>query len=214
MRTPSKPAIVAAGAFFAAWTAWGIYSSRSTEAVPYDRVGALDGVELRRYPATVVAETTAPDQITAFRRLFRYISGANERTESIAMTAPVATDGSESLPTTGPVRSVIGAEDADTSRMAFYLPAEYRLETAPAPTAPSVRLVGEPPRTLAVTRFSWYAPSWRVERRERELRSVLAEAGVETRGEPFLLRYDDPWTPPFLRRNEVAVEVIARGSPG
>ncbi|UWG46987.1 SOUL heme-binding protein [Halanaeroarchaeum sp. HSR-CO] len=213
MRTSSKAAILGGGAVLAAWTAWGLYSIRSAESIQYERIRALDGVELRRYPATVRVETTAPDQITAFRRLFRYISGANERTASIAMTAPVATNGGETLSMTAPVRS--GSDgDGDTYRMAFYLPEEYRLETAPAPTDPTVRLVGEPPRRLAVTRFSWYAPGWRVERRERSLLTTLDDAGVETRGEPFLLRYNDPWTPPFLRRNEVAVEVIDRGSTG
>ncbi|MGM0398039.1 MAG: SOUL family heme-binding protein [Halobacteriota archaeon] len=214
MRTSSKAALLGGGVVLAAWTAWGIYSTRSAESVPYERIRALDGVELRRYPATVRVETTAPDQITAFRRLFRYITGANERAESIAMTAPVATDGGESLPMTVPVRSGSSEDDGDTYRMAFYLPDEYGLETAPAPADPAVRLVGEPPRTLAVTQFSWYAPAWRVERRERALRTTLDDAGVATRGDPFLLRYNDPWTPPFLRRNEVAVEVIDRGSTG
>lgn len=211
MRTATKVAALGGGALLAAWTAWGIYSTRTAERVPYERVRSFDGVELRRYPATVRAETTAPDQITAFRRLFRYISGDNERSASISMTAPVATRGGESVSMTAPVMSRIDDDDEAAYRMAFYLPADYTLETAPAPSDSAVRLVGEPPRTLAVLSFSWYAPSWRVEKREQDLSRVLEERGVETRGKPFLLRYNDPWTPPFLRRNEVAVEVVERG---
>jgi hypothetical protein len=93
-------------------------------------------------------------------------------------------------------------------RMAFYLPAEYGPGTAPVPTDPTVRLVVEPPKTVAVRRFSWYAPERRVARQRRKLLSVLGARGIETRGEPYLLRYDDPWTPPFMRRNEVAIEVV------
>ncbi len=68
-------------------------------------------------------------------------------------------------------------------------------------------LVTEPAKRVAVDRFSWYAPAWRVERRTRKLLSTLEREGVEPVGDPYLLRYDDPWTPPFMRRNEAAVAV-------
>jgi hypothetical protein len=91
--------------------------------------------------------------------------------------------------------------------MAFYLPSEYGPETAPEPTESTVRLLTEPPKTVAVNRFSWYAPEWRIERRTSKLRSTLEDNGIETAGDPYVLRYNDPFTPPFMRRNEVAVEV-------
>lgn len=91
--------------------------------------------------------------------------------------------------------------------MAFYLPSAYTPESAPTPTDPSVRLTAEPPQTLAVRQFSWYATAGRVERNERTLLENLAERDLEVRGEPVLFQYNDPWTPPFMRRNEVAVAV-------
>ncbi|MFD1586449.1 SOUL family heme-binding protein [Halorientalis brevis] len=209
MQRRTKAALVGGGALLAGWITWGLYSTRSAESVPYERLETLDGVELRRYPETVLVETTAPDQRTAFRRLFRYISGENAGSESIAMTAPVETQGSESIAMTGPVQSgTTGSEDV---QMAFYLPAAYSPDTAPVPTDQTVSLRTEPAKTMAVTRFSWYAPDWRVERQERDLLSTLDAAGLDPVGEPVLLRYNDPWTPPFMRRNEVAVEVA--GSP-
>lgn len=210
MRTTTKVALLGGGVVFGAWIAWGLYSGRSSESVPYEQVRTVDGVELRRYPETVLVETSAGDQYTAFRRLFEYISGENESTESVSMTAPVATRGSGSgtpISMTAPVRSRHSAERDGHLRMAFYLPPEYGPGNAPVPTDPELRLVVEPARTLAVKRFSWYAPSWRVARQERALLSTLADRDVEPRGEPMLLRYDDPMTPPFLRRNEVAVRV-------
>ncbi|MFT4891156.1 MAG: hypothetical protein ACI9YT_002078 [Halobacteriales archaeon] len=206
-----KAALLAGGGLLAGWIAWGLYSGRSTERVPYERRDRFDGVEIRHYPRTVLVETAAADQAAAFRRLFEYISGANERNESVAMTAPVATEGGQELPMTAPVLS--GDVDAeggadDRTRMAFYLPPAYDPETAPVPTDPAVRLVVEPPKTVAASGFSWYATDGRVARRRRKLLSALADRGVEPRGEPFLLRYDDPWTPPFMRRNEVAVDVV------
>ncbi|USZ69489.1 heme-binding protein [Halorussus salilacus] len=217
MRTRTKALLATAGGLLAAWVGWGLYVDRATERVSYEVRGRFDGVEVRRYPRTVLAETTAADDREAFGRLFRYISGENEGGEEVAMTAPVATGGepttepggpvrtgSEALPMTAPVRT---ESDETGVTMAFYLPADYAPETAPVPTNPAVRLVVEPPRTLAVRRFSWYATDDRVERHRRALLDALAERGVEPRGRPVLFQYDDPWTPPFMRRNEVGVGV-------
>ena len=200
--------LVGGGLLFAGWVGWGIYSNSQAESMPYERLQTLDGVELREYPEAVLVETTASNQRTAFRRLFNYISGDNRGNESISMTAPVETQKGESISMTTPVRSETAESDGDEVRMAFYLPSEYGPETAPEPTESTVRLVTEPSKTVAVSRFSWYAPEWRVERRTRKLRSTLDHNGIEAVGDPYVLRYNDPFTPPFMRRNEVAVEIV------
>jgi len=205
-------------ALLAAWTAWGLATSRSAEELPYETVETVGGIELRRYPRTVLVETTAPDERTAFRRLYRYIDGGNESDAEIEMTAPVETtdevgtdDPGESIPMTAPVRTV--ERDGDV-RMAFYLPEKYDRSSAPLPTEESVRLVVEPPRTLAVYQFSWLATDGRVRRARERLLATLVDRGIDPRGEPSLLRYDDPRTPPWLRTNEVAVEVEERYGDG
>jgi hypothetical protein len=185
----------------------------------YDRVATYGDVELRRYPGTVLVETVAPSEGVAFRRLFRYISGANRSATEVAMTAPVETGGDapgretaapaaagESVAMTAPVESDRTDEGV---RMAFYLPSEYDYDSAPRPTDDSVRLVEQPARTLAVLPFSWWTTDGRVARKTRDLLATLDDAGDELArvGEPFLMRYDGPGTPPFLRTNEVAVEV-------
>ncbi len=234
MRTRTKTLLAGAGGLLAAWVGWGAYVDRTTETVPYDTVAEFDGVELRRYPRVVLAETTAESEGEAFNRLFRYISGENETGDEVAMTAPVATRGTK-IPMTTPVRTDRtsradaagrggGADRAEgdeismaspvrTNReagevtMAFYLPADYDPGDAPIPTNAGVRLAVEPPRTLAVTQFSWYASDGRVRTYRDALLDALAARGIEPRTRPTLLQYDDPWTPPFMRRNEVAVEV-------
>ncbi|RLM57066.1 heme-binding protein [Halobellus sp. Atlit-31R] len=206
MRRLTKLVILAGGTALAGWTAWGVYATRSAESVPYERVRTIDGVEIRRYPRLVLAETTAADQLTAFRRLFRYISGANAGEASIPMTTPVETRGA-SISMTAPVRSE--PTDDDGVRMAFFLPPSYDVDTAPEPTASTVELTAEPSKTVAVKQFSWYAPQRRVERQERALRRTLERAQVDVVGDPSLLRYNDPWTPPFLRRNEIAIEIAS-----
>jgi len=199
--------LLALGGLLAAWIGWGVYVSRTTERVPAETLERFDGVEIRRYPRSVLVETTAPDNRTAFRRLFRYISGANTQREDIAMTAPVTTQ-RESISMTAPVRT--DTDDGDVT-MAFYLPETYTPETAPIPTNSDVRLVVEPERTVAVLRFSWYATAGRVDRQRKRLLETLSQRGVETRGRPELLQYNDPWTPPFMRTNEVAVRIEESG---
>ncbi|WP_121743194.1 SOUL family heme-binding protein [Natronorubrum halophilum] len=187
------------------WIGWGVYVTRTTERVPLETLDRFDGIEIRRYPRTIRAETTAPDAATAFRRLFRYISGENTRREDVAMTTPVTVRGT-SIPMTAPVRT---ESDGDEVMMAFYLPRTYTDETAPVPTDPAVRLVVDPPRTVAVRRFSWYATNERVDRERAHLLEELSRQDIERRGEPTLLQYNDPWTPPFMRTNEVEVELEA-----
>jgi hypothetical protein len=233
MRNLSKGLLAVGGGALALWVGWGLYSTRSAERVPYESLTSYGDVEVRRYPRTILVETRAESSEEAFRRLFRYISGANEASEDVEMTAPVASDAGEAgdvregeeVSMTAPVRTdrvADGESEAvsmtapvrttgdDEVTMSFYLPEEYTPATAPTPTDSRVRLVVQPPQTLAVKSFSWWATEGRVAKQRNALLDTLAENGVDLRGEPFLLQYNDPYTPPFMRRNEVAVEVAYR----
>ena len=203
MASRTRSALAGLGTALALWVAWGLYVGRTTGRVPYETVDELDGVEIRHYPQTVLVETTASTARAAFGRLFRYIGGANEGGRDIAMTAPVRTDGA-TVGMTAPVRTGTGD---DRVTMAFWLPADYTPDTAPLPTDSRVSLVVEPPRTAAVRSFGWYATPARAGREREHLLETLANHGVDTFDEPVVLQYDDPWTPPFMRHNEVEVDV-------
>ncbi|MFC7097286.1 SOUL family heme-binding protein [Halobaculum marinum] len=224
MKRTTSLALGAVGGLVGLVGAWNLYQRYTTETVPYTVVASVGDVELRRYPPTVLAETVADSRREAFGRLFRYIAGANEAETDLAMTAPVQVDGDGgdggvSIPMTAPVEVSDGNRripmtapvetdaSADGVRMAFYLPAEYDAETAPRPTDEDVTLVAVPERTLAVRRFSWRATDRRVTNEVEKLEDALEDASVPLAGEPFYMGYDAPWTLPFLRRNEVAVEV-------
>jgi len=198
---------------------------RATPRVEYETVARVGDVEIRRYPPTVVVETVAPSANQAFRRLFGYISGENQSTTEVSMTAPVESepgdapsdDAGESVAMTAPVESesvamtapVESDQSSEGVRMSFYLPAEYDYDSAPRPTGDSVRLVERPGRTLAVLGFSWWATDGRVESKTETLQATLADAdeSFELLDDPVILRYEGPLVPPFLRTNEVAVEV-------
>ena len=173
--------------------------------VAYEVTRDLGKVEVRRYPAMVIARVEGRGD-GGFNALFRYITGSNRTRESIEMTAPVISGGSgpradsERIEMTAPVITGAGS-------LAFVLPKGYTMGTAPVPLDPEVVLEEVPSRTVAVLRFSgrWTEGNFKV--RARALREHLAEAGIEPRGEVFAMVYNPPFTPPFLRRNEVAVEV-------
>ncbi|WP_232703439.1 SOUL family heme-binding protein [Halobacterium wangiae] len=218
MRTTTRVLAAAAGvaATVGLAAAAVTYQSRQTERLDYDTVLTLDGVELRRYPETVLVESAAEDRREAFSRLFGYISGENTGERGIEMTAPVRIAGTR-VPMTAPVRvrptAVLpgGGERSagEGVRMAFYLPADYTADSAPEPTDPDVDLVTEPARTVAVREFSWRPTDSRIRDHERRLLETLDEHGIEPTGDPFFLGYDSPGTLPFLRTNEVAVPVRA-----
>lgn len=198
----SVAALGVIGGVLAALGAANLYQRATTDEIPSTVVARLDDVELRRYPSLVRVETEA------FRRLFRYITGSNEGGDAIAMTTPVEVTGrGTEIPMTAPVE--IEADDRDAVRMAFYLPSTYDAASAPRPTDEAVTLGTVPERTLAVRRFSGRPTDGRVTRETEHLLTTLDAAGVAVAGRPFFMGYDAPWTLPFLRRNEVAVEVEA-----
>lgn len=185
-----------------------------TEQAAYDVVDALGPqAEVRRYPAQVVAETTAAEagdrnaRNAAFRRLFDYISGANVAQARVAMTTPVETR-SESVAMTTPVETARGPDEGLLMR--FRLPAGYAAETAPRPTDPRVRVAVVPSRLVVVLRFSGSTGAEAVAARTAQLRAIVERSRWQAAGEPVAMFYDPPWTLPFLRRNEVALPVADR----
>jgi hypothetical protein len=169
-----------------------------TETVLYAVLKKIDAVELRRYPQVIFAVTDNDEYDSGFNRLFQYITGANKTKKSIAMTAPVVT--SEKIAMTAPVVT-------HGDYMAFALPASYTKDTVPIPTNPAVRIEIQPERTMAAIRFSGHTPNLKIQKQTQTLHTSLQQHKISVKGEPVLMRYNSPFTPGFLRRNEVAVEV-------
>jgi hypothetical protein len=174
-----------------------------TETIPYEVTGSLGEVEFRRYPAILLVTVKGLEENEAFWVLFRYISGNNRPGKKVPMTAPVITP--EKIAMTAPVIS-------GTAGMSFVLPASYTRDQVPEPIDTRASVSEVPAREIAVIRFSGRASPGDVAGVRERLLRILGEQGIATHGEPFLMRYNAPFTPGFLRRNEVAVEV--RRQPG
>jgi hypothetical protein len=172
------------------------------ESAPYEVLEAFEGVEVRRYPTMVLAQVDGVSDDMAFRLLFRYITGENRVRQDIAMTVPVISTG-ETFKRIAMTRPVLSGQDS----FSFVLPSSYSITTAPQPLNDRVRLVEVRPRTLAALRFSGRVSDSQLQDKQRALLEAVRRKGLRPKGEPFLMRYNGPGTPGFLRRNEVAVEL-------
>jgi hypothetical protein len=204
--------------FHARWlaTAAALLATSTAMAIeePRFRVLEQDGsLELREYAPYLVAETRVEADFEragniAFKRLFRYISGNNTMQQKIAMTAPVTQsrsgDKGEKIAMTAPV-----AQQADCSgyRVAFIVPAKYTLDTVPQPTDPAVQIRAVQAQLTAAWRYSGRWTTANYQEHEAELRRAIAARGLKATGEPILARYNPPFMPSFLRRNEVLIPV-------
>jgi hypothetical protein len=170
-----------------------------TETIPYEVTGTAGEIEFRKYPALVLATVdSAGGDDSGFNLLFAYITGNNTARNSISMTAPVIT--SAEIPMTAPVVS-------DAKSISFVMPRGKNRDEMPEPLDSRVRIISMPEREVAVIRFRGYAPQEDVAAAEVRLREGLKTAGIEPAGGPFLMRYNPPWTPGFLRQNEVGLEI-------
>ena len=173
----------------------GFKFSRWAVESPAYRVLQQDGAfEIREYPAMVVASTAMdnadPNESTSFMRLFRYISGDNEKGSKIAMTTPDFSSGSN------------GAGE-----MSFVVPKGVVAEGAPSATNTQVKI-----DTMAAGRFAVYrfSGSWRPERFElskNKLVDWMRQQQISPAAEPIVANYDPPYTPSFLKRNEILIRI-------
>ena len=180
-----------------------VFGVRAPYAQPkYEVVQTLaPAVEIRAYAPRTVVETdiAGGDQGQAFGRLFRYITGANAGGHTVAMTVPV--EQSRLIAMTVPVE--IGAAQV----MRFYLPPDVTKDGAPAPTEKEVRIAALPAVTMGVIRYSGTATDESRAAQAARLRAALGGAKRAWVGEPVFFAYDPPFAIPYLRRNEVALEL-------
>jgi hypothetical protein len=166
--------------------------------------------EVRDYPARIVAEVTVEgDQKSAasagFRVLAGYIFGGNRRRQSLPMTAPVAQrQTSQTIAMTAPVaQTQVGGSWV----VQFTMPGDYTLETLPEPNDQRIRLRRTEAARVAVIRFSGLANPSDVAVQTTALHGFIRQRHWRAIGPDTLAQYDPPWTPWFMRRNEVMIPI-------
>lgn len=181
----------------------------------YKVIGEYDDFELRLYAPYIIAEVDVQGEFdesgnNAFRILAGYIFGDNSASEKMAMTAPVEStraEKGEKMAMTAPVTATAASED-DRTTYAFVMERKYTLQTLPVPNDDRIRIRSMPERTMAVHRYSGRWTEEKYLKNEEALRSALDAQGVQTVGDPVFARYNTPFSLPFLRRNEVMIEIV------
>jgi hypothetical protein len=203
VRAPSAAAVAAIVAVLASPTAMAI------EEPGFQMLEKDGSFELREYAAHVVAQTRVEASFEdagniAFQRLFRYIGGRNVAQQKVAMTAPVTQSRGEKIAMTAPVSQIA---DGRAFLVAFTLPSTYTLASAPKPLDPTIQIREVPAQLIACWRYSgrWTVANYR--QNEALLRERIKARGLVARGEATLARYNPPFMPWFLRRNEVLIPV-------
>lgn len=187
---------------------WGLVVSK-VEQPKYVVVESEQSIEIRDYPAMIVAEanvTGARDKAIGegFRIIAEYIFGNNLSSKKVAMTAPVTQQASEKISMTAPVTQQGGG---DSWQVRFIMPANYTMETLPKPKNSAVQLKEVASKRFAVIRFSGLAGEESLKRQTDLLTKFVSARKLTAVSAPTYAFYNPPWTLPFLRRNEVMIEV-------
>ena len=196
--------IVAAGA-----AAWGPIVS-NVEQAQYDVVEAHGAIEIRDYPTMIVAEAEVKGEREVainqgFRMIADYIFGNNIASEKVAMTAPVTQQASEKIAMTAPVTQQ--GSDSGNWKVHFVMPSAYTMDKLPKPKNEAVKLKEIPAKRYAVIRFSGMGNSKRLEQEQASLEAFIAEKHLKPLAAAIFAFFNPPWTLPFLRRNEVMIEI-------
>ena len=184
--------------------------SQAIEGPSYDVVQQLGGVEVRQYAAYVVAQVLVSGPADkagseAFPILAGYIFGKNKGARKFDMTAPVTQAAAPvKFEMTAPVTQ---AAAAGGYVVQFVLPKGVTLASAPEPIDPRVQLREVPSSRIAVIRYSGFWSQSNYDEHLGKLEAALRAAQVAWTGEPTLSRYDPPFTPWFMRRNEIWLTV-------
>ena len=161
------------------------------EEAPHKVLIKNGNIELRSYSELQLVETSMnPQGEGGFMRLFAYIDRGNSRSQKIAMTTPVYIQ-----------------KKNNGKTMAFVLPASMHKDEVPAPTGINVKTGIRPSGAYAVYRYSEKRIDGGSKDAKRSLNEWIVKKGYRSLSEPINAYYDTPWTPPFLRRNELMIQV-------
>ena len=202
-------------------TGCSVFGVRSEEQPKYKVLVKEGKNEIRHYEPRLIAKTTVSGdykeaQRKAFRILADYIFGNNTSQTKIAMTAPVTQSSkdpsSEKIAMTAPV--TIGSPSANDSQiwtMAFTMPSEYTKETLPLPNDDRIKIEVIPAAYMAAHQYSGTWGREKNQKMEEKLKSwLLSIQGYKQSKTPKFAGYDPPWTLPFLRRNEILLELTQK----
>jgi hypothetical protein len=164
----------------------------ATETIQYKVLHKKDAIEIREYGDILLASTkTDPNNYydSGFNRVFQYISGQNEANQKISMTSPVVT-----------------YQEGESLVTGFYVPSQYDHNTVPKPTGDVYINNIEPSIYVVVTFYgAWTKENY--DRYHKELLEYIQSHQYQVRTNPFIMRYNAPYIPDHMKRNEIAYQI-------
>ena len=191
-------------------TACTVFGVRNSEEPKFTVLQEENNIQVRQYQEILIAQTQTngtykESSSSGFNILAGYIFGENQSQEKIEMTTPVLQKSqNEKISMTMPVYQ---QENSDTWTMTFVLPSKYTLETIPIPLNDKIEIKKVPEKKVATIRYSGFINTRKIKDNAKKLQSWLENNEYTSLSEPYSAGYDPPWTIPFLRRNEVHIEI-------
>lgn len=167
-----------------------------SEQPKYEVIKKEGHFELRHYQSFTMIEAVDRDlqSYQGFRLAFDFIQGDNDRGQKIAMTVPVVNQ----------------LNEKGIQTTAFVMPPKMAHEDVPLPTHQGLNKILVPQRICAVYRFSSNPRMEIIRNYEEDLKTWIDQEGYDIIGGLQLARYNPPFTPGFLKRNELWFEVVKR----
>ena len=180
-----------------------------TEEPKYNIKLIEDNIEIRLYEPMIIAEVdikgnrdSAASQ--GFKILADYIFGNNNINQDIAMTAPVQQQNNQKINMTAPVQQ---QESNDVWKISFVMPSQYSMKTLPKPNNPKITIKEIPEKAYIAIRFSGMRSDYNMTKHKKQLMQYVTDHNIKIIAAPKYAFYDPPWTLPFLRRNEIMMEI-------
>jgi hypothetical protein len=196
------------------WSALSFYFEKSIEMPKFSLLEKKNGYEIRHYEPYLTAQVEVTGTYTqastqGFKILANYIFGNNLKDVNLSMSSNTIGNrkpASEKMSMTAPVmeNKVI---NNNTRIISFVMPSKYTKETLPKPNNPQVKIVPIPSKKMAVLTYSWYATESRVENKKRLLLLYLKRDSLLHSPEIQTARYNAPFNPPWMNRNEILTEI-------
>ena len=181
----------------------------NVEKPDYKVIQSEQNIEIRQYEPMIIAEVEVDgkreDAIReGFRLIADYIFGNNTVQRDIAMTAPVQQQESQKIAMTAPVQQ---QSTGRSWQISFVMPSKYSMETLPEPKNDRVRLKEIMTKKFVVIKFSGTNSNENVTEHENQLMNYIEANQIKIIDSPKYAFYNAPWTLPFMRRNEVMIEI-------
>lgn len=181
----------------------------NVEQPSYEVISSEGSIDIRQYVPIIIAETEVQGEREeaigkGFRLLADYIFGNNSVKQEIAMTAPVQQQNSKKISMTAPVQQQI--QDG-TWKVSFVMPAEYSIDKLPKPNNERVKLKEVLEKRYVVIQFSGLNSNDNIAQHEKILMHYIEANKIKTAGPPKYAFYNPPWTLPFMKRNEIMMQL-------